>query len=217
MNAFAIVFTVFSVLLLVLVITYFTSNKKMKDNITKFLALLSGSVIVLNLLLIALNKYESNKIEKITYVSKIDDKKLQFSNNIHGLFMSSQPVLNDLFNEIYNKKYPETINEKTTTLNYNEINIIFMIMQYIENLFRMYYIQGGEKMIVIDEIYEGWDTLIENIFASPKVQLFYSKFNNHYKSFGFNKWIENKFIIKNNYFNTKITKISDSEKKNFGI
>lgn len=217
MNAFAIVFTVFSVILLILVITYFTSNKKMKDNITKFLALLSGSVIVLNLLLMALNKYESNKIEKITYVSKIDDKKLQFSNNIHGLFMSSQPVLDDLFNEIYNKTYPEIINEKTTTLNYNEINIIFMIMQYIENLFRMYYIQGGEKMIVIDEIYEGWDTLIENIFASPKVQLFYSKFNNHYKSFGFNKWIENRFIVKNNYFNTKITKINDSEKKIFGL
>lgn len=217
MNAFAIVFIVFSIILLLLVITYFTSSKKIKEAITRFLALLSGSVIILNLLLMTLNKYESNNMEKITYVSKIDDKKLQFSNNIHGLFIKKQDNLNQLFNEIYNNQYPEIINKETTTLNYDEINIIFMILQYIENLFRIYYIQGGEKTVVIDQIYEGWDALIENIFASPKVQLFYSKFNIHYQSFGFNKWIENRYIKKNNYFNLKITEITEKEKTIFGI
>jgi uncharacterized membrane protein len=64
-------------------------------------------------------------------------------------------------------------------------------------------------------MYKGWDYYISNFLKSPKVQKFYVTFKDYYKSLGFHKWIENKYIKDNNYFN--ISNLNKKDKKLFSI
>lgn len=217
MNLFLITFSIFIILSLSLIIIYFTSGNKNKTNITTFLSLFSGSVIILNLLLMLLNNYESNKLKKIEQVSKLNDKSLSFTNTIYNKFNSDKQSLEKLHNEIFYGTFEKPVIAENVALTYEETNMLFIIFQYVENIFRVYFIEGGEKSLYNDTVYEGWEAFIIKLMRSPKTQLFYITFKEHYKSLGFYKWLENKYIKRNNYFNIQIAKVDEGDKIKYGI
>jgi len=212
-----IVSLIFIVLTIIIVFIYFKGSDKLREKLTKILPILSSIILTLNLLMIVLNNHESNKLKKKEQVIKLNAKSLEFVNTVYNLFLNKKDVLENLYNEIYFKKFKKPVVLSEVDITYEERNVLFIIMQHIENVFRVYYITGGEKELYNTTMYEGWDYFITLFFQSPKVQKFYMEFKEHYKSLGFHKWIENKYVKPNNYFNINISAVTEKEKNKYSI
>lgn len=217
LNNFMIVFLSFLALSSVIIFMYFTGNKKSREGLTKFLSIFSSTIIILNLLMMVLNNYESNKLKQKEQVIKLNDKSLAFVNTVYNLFLNKKDVLEDLYNEIYFQQFKKPVVLDKVIISYEERNVLFIIMQHIENIFRIYYITGGEQELYNNTMYEGWNFFITIFFQSPKVQKFYMNFKHHYKSLGFHKWIENKYIKPYNYFNIDISNITNNDRIKYSI
>ena len=217
LNLFNLTFITFFILSGIIIVLYFNFNKKNKERLTNFLTIFSSSMIILNLLMMVLNNYESTKLNEKAQIIKLNDKSISFASTVYNLFLNNKDKLQNLYDEIYFEKFEKPVNPKKVKLTFEERNVIFIIMEHIQNLFRVYYIQGGESALVNNTMYEGWNTFITQFFKSPKVQLFYITFKRYFSSFGFYKWIENKYIAKNNYFNINLANIDNNNRKKYSI
>jgi hypothetical protein len=183
------------VLYIVLIIFYFRSSEHGRDTISVLFTLIGNVMLVINIFFIMYDKLMNSINNKINSMKELNNISLSFVNKMFNDFNNHPKELAALHTEIFEKRY-----STKPKLTYYETNLLFTVFQVIENMYRTYYISGKDASKLETDQYEGWDNFLFMILASPKVQLFYKKYNHLFKSLDFDIYIKRYYpqIPKNN-------------------
>ena len=77
---------------------------------------------------------------------------------------------------------------------YQEYIALQVIYSFFLNVYRQYFISGGEKDKISDDLYESINTLIIQTTKSPKGAMFWHNNKKQFKSLRFIEWMDKRYF-----------------------
>ena len=186
------VFSVFIFLYIGLII-FMVSNSSSKKRalISDIIGTISSSFILVSIAGLIYNDYLKRVENKKKRVTELNTMNSTLLNNILSLFYNNEADLGVLHNEIFGKSKNKN---RKVTLSYQEYIGLQIIFTTFLNIYRQYYISGGEKGMISSDLYEALDVLIRMTLSSPKARLFWKENSGQYESLGFIEWMNTKYL-----------------------
>ena len=94
----------------------------------------------------------------------------------------------------YKKNNDNTNNVGDVTLSYWEYISLQVIFTTFLNIYRQYYITGGEADMITRDLYESLDNIIKRVSSSPKAQMFWNENKEQFRSLGFIEWMSKRYM-----------------------
>ncbi len=184
---------IFIIIYVALIIFMVRSSGKLRSLISDTINTISSSFILVSIFMLIYNEYLKRNEQKNNRV--LNDKLL---GNIYALFFEHKDKLahlhNEIFRDSYKKNNDNTNNVGDVTLSYWEYISLQVIFTTFLNIYRQYYITGGEADMITRDLYESLDNIIKRVSSSPKAQMFWNENKEQFRSLGFIEWMSKRYM-----------------------